>query len=141
MARPAEAAKPSCDERRPEDVAFSVPTTGVVAWNGAIYPGRHEPLISVEVWQKVQDLLDQRRVGEKARRHQSYLKSTVYCGDQKSRMIITHAKSQTGAIYPNFICSGRHARRTACQRRRCSSSVEQSIIDLRRTKLPDEAAS
>ncbi len=114
--------------------------TGVVAWNGAIYPGRHEPLIGVELWQKVQDLLDQRRVGEKARRHQSYLKSTVYCGDCKSRMIITHARSQTGAIYPYFICSGRHAKRTACQRPAVLiASVEQSIIDYYRAlELPEE---
>lgn len=108
--------------------------TGMVVWSGAVYPGRHEPLVSGETWQRVQDLLDQRRVGEKTRKHPHYLKSTVYCGGCESRMIITYAKSQTGAVYPYFICSGRHGKRTDCRRPAALiSAVEEAVVDYYRT--------
>ena len=31
--------------------------TGDVEWNGEIYPGQHEPIISLEMWEKVQNIL------------------------------------------------------------------------------------
>ncbi|MDR1426503.1 MAG: hypothetical protein LBJ08_01915 [Bifidobacteriaceae bacterium] len=38
----------------------------------------------------------------------------MFCGGCKSRLIITKAKSSTGAIYPYFICLGKHNKTSGC---------------------------
>jgi site-specific DNA recombinase len=41
---------------------------GIVRYRGVLYPGKHEPLVSPEMWQKVQELLAARNfAGEKQR--------------------------------------------------------------------------
>lgn len=44
--------------------------------------------------------LESHRTGEKQREHPHYLKSTLFCGNCGSRLIITKAKNRYGAIYP-----------------------------------------
>ena len=34
--------------------------SGWFEWNGKLYEGRHEPLVSVELWERVQGVLDGR---------------------------------------------------------------------------------
>ncbi|RGE17956.1 hypothetical protein D1J51_15210 [Leucobacter sp. wl10] len=55
--------------------------------------------------------------GEKTQAHDHYLKGSVFCGTCGSRLILSNAKSGTGVIYPYFICSGRHKKRTSCDRK------------------------
>jgi site-specific DNA recombinase len=65
-------------------------------------------------WQRVQDVLAEKNESQlKLRKHPHYLKG-VYCGRCGSRMIVTHARSHTGRIYPYFACIGRHQKRTGC---------------------------
>ena len=51
--------------------------TGVVTYNGVRYPGRHEAIVDVALWDKVQEILQSHHYGEKERIHDHYLKSTV----------------------------------------------------------------
>jgi site-specific DNA recombinase len=89
---------------------------GIVRYRGVLYPGRHEPLVTPEAWQKVQEVLVANNVaGEKQREHNHYLKGSVYCGACGSRLIVSHAKNRHGTIYPYFICLGRQQRRTDCR--------------------------
>ncbi len=88
---------------------------GVVVYRGMTYPGRHEPLVTTALWEKVQRALSTRRVGEKVRKHHHYLKSSVYCGECNSRMIVHHAVNRHGSTYDYFVCLGRHQKRTTCQ--------------------------
>ena len=88
---------------------------GMVRYKGAIYPGKHEPLVSPETWQKVQDLLAANNTaGERKREHPHYLKGTVFCGTCGSRLVVSHAKNRHGTIYEYFICLGRQQKRTGC---------------------------
>ena len=81
-----------------------------------LYPGRHEPLVSPETWQKVQEILAARNIaGDKQRDHNHYLKGSVYCGTCQSRLIVSHAKNRHGTVYPYFICLGRQQKRTDCR--------------------------
>ncbi|MCL2424041.1 MAG: recombinase family protein [Micrococcales bacterium] len=90
---------------------------GEFHYKGACYDGLHEPLVSPEVWYRVQNVLAAHQVsGEKTQTHDHYLKGTVYCGTCGSRLIFTNAKNRHGIVYPYFICAGRHSRRTACTR-------------------------
>ena len=59
---------------------------GLVRYQGVLYPGKHEPLVTRETWQEVQELLSAKHLaGEKEREHPHYLKGSVYCGQCGSR--------------------------------------------------------
>ena len=76
-----------------------------------------EPLISREMWYRVQNILTARQVsGEKTQTPDHYLNGTIYCGDCGPRHMVTHAKNRHGNVYPHFICAGRHSKRTTCIR-------------------------
>jgi len=85
---------------------------GYVSYKGAEYPGRHEPLIDDDLFERVQIALDAKSTSrERQRVHHHYLKGSVWCGrchDQNvdRRMIIARAKGQ-GGIYFYYFCRGR----------------------------------
>ena len=87
---------------------------GIVTYKGEQYPGRHEPLISEELFSRVQDLLDARGfAGERRRRNHHYLKGSLFCGrcwDQDPqtlrRLIIQRAVGRAGGEYFYFFCRG-----------------------------------
>ena len=90
---------------------------GIVTYNDVQYPGKHEAIIDEKTWDKVQEILRSHVNGERTRVHEHYLKSTVYCGKCGARLIIHNAKSQSGDIYPYFVCSAKHNKRHNCKQR------------------------
>ncbi|WP_425343365.1 recombinase family protein [Pseudofrankia saprophytica] len=97
---------------------------GKVLFNGTEYEGRHEPLISDSLFQRVQEVLKAHDLaGEKQRVHNHYLKGTVACAWCGSRLCITRAKQ-----YFYLFCLGRHQRRTDCTMPYLSvEAVEQAV--------------
>jgi site-specific DNA recombinase len=90
---------------------------GLVRYQGVVYPGKHEPLVTPETFAEVQKLLTAKHLaGEKQREHRHYLKGSIYCGQCGSRLLVCHAKGR-GGTYPYFICSGRQRDKTSCQQR------------------------
>ncbi|GAA1491016.1 recombinase family protein [Brachybacterium sacelli] len=113
---------------------------GNVQFKGATYNGLHEPLVAPEVWYRVQTVLTAHQAsGEKTQAHEHYLKGTVFCGTCGSRLILSHAKSRSGVIYPYFICAGRHSKRTNCDRKSMFvPDVEAAVEDYyRRVQIPE----
>jgi site-specific DNA recombinase len=113
---------------------------GMVRYRGAIYPGKHEPLVTPETWQEVQKLLSAKHLsGEKQREHPHYLKGSVYCGQCGSRLIVCHAKGR-GGTYPYYICIGRQRDKTSCTQRSIRiEEVEEAIAAHYATvQLPEE---
>ena len=113
---------------------------GDVIFRGARYEGLHEPLVSPEVWYRVQNVLTAHQVsGERTQTHEHYLKGTIYCGDCDSRLMVTHAKNGKGAVYPYFMCAGRHSKRTSCTRQAMPiSDIEQKVEDYyRQVQIPE----
>jgi site-specific DNA recombinase len=101
---------------------------GEVTYRSVRYQGRHEPLIDEATWTRVQDVLTSHAMGEKQREHPHYLKSSVFCGNCGSRLIVTMSKNRYGTVYPYFICLGRHQKTKDCtQRAMLISIVEQRI--------------
>ena len=84
---------------------------GTVMFKGVAYAGAHQPLISGDTWQQVQDVLASHVNGERTREHPHFLKGSLYCKSCGSRMIINYTKSRSGVRYPYFICAGRHTKR------------------------------
>ncbi len=107
---------------------------GVVVFSKAAYSGKHKPLVDEVTWAKVQEVLSSHATGEKQREHPHYLKSSVFCGNCDSRLVITNAKNPSGTIYPYFICLGRHQKITDCEVKAVLiAEVEQKVADYYRT--------
>lgn len=113
---------------------------GDVIFRGARYDGLHEPLVSAEVWYRVQNVLTAHQVsGEKTQTHEHYLKGSIYCGDCGSRLMVTHAKNRHGNVYPYFMCAGRHSKRTTCTRQAMPiHDIEEKVEDYyRQVQIPE----
>ena len=87
---------------------------GIVTFEGVQFAGRHDPLISLELFDQVQRVLDDKRLaGERPIRHTHYLKGTLFCGLCGSRLGISHNKGNGGS-YAYFYCLNRQRTRN-CQ--------------------------
>ncbi len=114
--------------------------SGVVRYRGALYPGRHTPLVTPKTFETVQGLLTAKRLaGEKQRQHPHYLKGSIFCGKCGSRLIVCHAKGR-GGTYPYFICIGRQQKRTDCDQRalRIELVEEQVAAYYKTVQLPED---
>ena len=101
---------------------------GLVEYAGAIYDGRHEPLIEKGVWEQVQSVLAAHaNSGEKQRLNNHYLKGTVYCGRCGSRLVLNHVKNRHGVYYDYWFCMGRQRREGCTQRYMPSHLVEAAV--------------
>ncbi len=83
---------------------------GYVIWKGQMYPGRHEPLISDELFTRVQEVLRQRSAnGNRARVHNHYLKGFLFCprcrdDGETSRLVLSTPTGRNGTRYEYFVC-------------------------------------
>lgn len=119
---------------------------GYVVYKGELYPGRHEAIVTQELFDRVQNVLDARSArGQRDRVLQHYLKGTLFCGRCQSqgktaRLIYTEAKSHTGKRYGYFLCRGRQE--GLCDLPHLSAArVEQAIVEHYATlQLPDDFA-
>jgi site-specific DNA recombinase len=103
---------------------------GIVTYNGVQYPGKHEPLVDPDTWQRVQDILSSKKQGEKQREHHHYLKGTIWCGHCGSRLCVTYSRGKLGVVYPYYFCVGRQQRRTTCMLKyRPLAEIEEQIED------------
>ena len=83
---------------------------GVIVYDGEMYRGRHEPLISEELFEKVQRVFEQRATaGERHRKHMHYLKGSVWCGTcgkaGKHSRLVLHRVVGNGGEYFYFFCA------------------------------------
>jgi site-specific DNA recombinase len=80
---------------------------GYITYDGIEYPGRHEPLITPELFDKVQKVLyTERNAGIRERVHDHYLKGTIWCARCRRRLILRPSTSKTGRRYFYYICRG-----------------------------------
>ncbi len=84
---------------------------GVVRWRGVDRDGTHEPLVSRELFEKVQTVLDAHSAGgERSWKHDHYLKGTLVCAECGSKLCYALAKGRFGY----FRCIGRNTGRAHC---------------------------
>ena len=114
---------------------------GVVTYQGVCYPGKHEPLISTQLFERVQSALKAHNcAGERQYVHNHYLKGSIFCGTCGSRLAVTNSRNRHGKVYDYFYCLGRQYKPQSCTwsvvRLR---KVEQLVVDHYRTvQLPPE---
>ena len=114
---------------------------GEVLYEGIWYPGRHEPLVTAEVFDRVQRVLDSHSgAGTRSRTHKHYLKGLLWCGRCKSRLTVQRAVGRHGGEYFYWLCMGRQ--RGTCDLPYVPVEVlEEAVADYYRTEvlLPADA--
>jgi site-specific DNA recombinase len=94
---------------------------GIVRWKGAEHEGIHQPLVSRELFERVQRVLDAHSTGgERSWKYDHYLKGTLICAECGSRLYYALAKRRFGY----FRCIGRNTRRTPCSQGRYVPAAE-----------------
>ena len=85
--------------------------TGRFIYKDIEYQGDHEPLISNQLFARVQSVLDVNNTAgnNKTWRHGHYLKGSLYCARCRSKLAYTVARGN-GGTYQYFYCSGRQQR-------------------------------
>ena len=87
--------------------------TGVVTYMGELYQGRHEPLISNELFQRVQDVMaERRRRGLLDRINNHHLRGLMtceHCHDRgaRSQLVYSENRNARGVYYPYYLCRHR----------------------------------
>lgn len=72
------------------------------------FEGRHAALIDQDTFDRVQALLDEKRVsGERSHVHQHYLRGSVFCGVCRRRLVYGESTGRNGRKYPYFFCVSR----------------------------------
>jgi site-specific DNA recombinase len=82
----------------------------VVAWQREEFAGEHPALVSVEIWERVQEVLRQHANAEiRVRIDPHYLRGSLFCDQCGSRISDHYAKRRA---HRYFFCLGGHRRRT-----------------------------
>jgi DNA invertase Pin-like site-specific DNA recombinase len=115
---------------------------GYVTYKGQLIKGRHEALVSNDLFDRVQAVLNERRGrGERQRQHPHFLKGILWCGrchndGVESRMYMQWAKGN-GGRYRYFFC-GRKQHRQCESRYIEGDAIETAIFSfLRHHQLPN----
>jgi DNA invertase Pin-like site-specific DNA recombinase len=119
---------------------------GYVTYDGELIPGRHERLVSDELFDRTQAILDERGgPGERRRRHHHYLKGSLWCGlchDEgvESRMIMQWATGRRGGRYRYFFC--RRKQQHLCKGRYVEGdALEDAVVEFYGTlRFPTDMA-
>ena len=101
---------------------------GYVEYEGIEYPGRHEALITPELFERVQKVLDSHSgSGIRTRTHNHYLKGVLWCARCEHRFVLTPGRGN-GGEYFYFFCMGR--REGLCDQPYLDvHAVEQAVLD------------
>jgi site-specific DNA recombinase len=71
---------------------------GIVTRGGVKCEGRHEAIVDPAVFEKVQSALQAHRLsGDRTKKHNHYLKGSIYCGHCGQRMIYGRHRGNGGA--------------------------------------------
>lgn len=81
---------------------------GFVQLDGIEYPGNHTPLVTQELFDRVQRVLTVRGENHvRHREHNHYLKGLLWCARCKNRLLVQRAQGRHGGEYFYFFCRGR----------------------------------
>lgn len=99
-------------------------------------PEPQAALVTPELFDRVQAVLDSHNhAGEKRRKHNHYLKGTLWCHTCGARIGVSQSRGKTGAQYLYAFCLGRHKKMTPCQQRYIViESIEARVEAHYRTK-------
>ena len=114
---------------------------GIVTLRGVAYEGKHPQLVSKELFERVQGMLDaHKHAGERQYVHNHYLKGSLYCGICGRKLAVSNSRSHTGRIYDYYYCLGRQSDIRSCTWKAVRvGKVERLVIEhYRSIQLPPQ---
>lgn len=108
--------------------------TGQFEWNGKLHQGKHEPLVSLELWERVQGVLDGRRATKHRRvKHDFAFSGLITCA-QCGCSVVGEIKKQK---YVYYHCTG-HADKGQGNPSDCRRKyVREEVLEQRFTEMLD----
>lgn len=101
---------------------------GVIEWGGQKYPGKHEQILSLDEFLKVQQLLG-RTDRPRRQRHMFAFTGLIRCGDCGLMVTAEHKVNRFGSRYLYYHCSKRRLGPRCLQPSVDIRSLESQIID------------
>ncbi|WP_399540567.1 recombinase family protein [uncultured Microbacterium sp.] len=86
---------------------------GMVTFKESVYPGRHPAIISPELFERVQQVMNARlKRGQRDRVHSHFLRGLMMCGQcheagREHRLIFAQARNSKGDLFDYYLCRGR----------------------------------
>lgn len=106
---------------------------GFTRYQGVEGLSSHPRLVSTELFERVQQVLNAKAgSGERSRKHQHYLRGSLYCGRCGSRLVMSRNKGN-GGVYTYFFCVGRQRRNGCKQPHAQVPAIERQVEDYYRT--------
>ncbi|HWU31247.1 MAG TPA: recombinase family protein, partial [Marmoricola sp.] len=103
---------------------------GVVTFESVEYQGKHEPLVSEQLFARAQQVRDARRQsGEKPRVHSHYLKGTMYCGNCGEPLTFEQSRNRVGTLYDYFYCLGRQRLENGCSFKATQAHFLEELVE------------
>lgn len=101
-----------------------------MTYEGVEYPGKHEPLISEHLYDRVQCVRASRHQSrEKPRVHNHYLKGSVYCGDCGEPLTYERTRNHAGNYYEFFYCLGRQHLKNGCLFKAIQAHLVEDLVE------------
>jgi hypothetical protein len=112
---------------------------GLLVVKGEVYPGTHEPLVSDELYERVQRALGQRRKStDRPKRHLFTLGGLVRCRGCGRTLTGTITKSKSGKPYTYYVCSNKMRRRCTQPRLSETALLRYVAATLHRLAITEE---
>jgi len=80
---------------------------GIIVWGGQSYPGKHEPIVSIDEFERVRRLL-QRPGSPRPQRHAFAYTGMIRCGTCGLRITAEHKTNRYGSHYTYYHCTKRN---------------------------------
>lgn len=110
---------------------------GFTRYGDTEYPGNHEPLVTTELFERVQQVIAEHdRAGVRLRKHDHPLRGVLFCDVCGGRISTMTAKGK----FEYFYCLGNHNLGTSCKQPYTPArSMERQVEDLYKSiSIPDE---
>ena len=111
---------------------------GVIEWEGKTYPGKHEPMVTLSEFERVQELLG--RPGRPRRKaHDFPYTGLIRCGECGFAVTAEHKANRFGSRYTYYHCSWRRLDYRCTQRSVRAEHIETQMAKfIVETALPKE---
>jgi len=115
---------------------------GKVEFNGELYEGEHEAIVSEELFARVQSVLSSKACGRGTRRGRNpdyLLQGIAYCGLCDKRITTTAGRGRNREVYRYYVCSnrGRKGRDGCTHPRLGAEELEQLVVSRVKARCTD----
>jgi site-specific DNA recombinase len=121
---------------------------GMVTYKGKVYPGRHAALVTSEVFECVQRVLDVRmQRNQRDIVHDHFLRAMLRCGrchaqERDRQLVYTQAINRHGDVYAYYLCMGRQDHTCDLPHLPVTLVEDALLLSVQRLQLtPEEIAS